>query len=687
MVTEDWVEHIKNTLGPSAFKDVALAALRVLYGRPVILSDGNGDDGVDAWIQFATGDLPVQIHSGRSEAWYDKLAADVKGSATIRSHPSRRLFFVCAQTPKPEVQQAKLARIEREFGIQVTLIDARGIASVADEREVLSALSRTVGMTLGAAPEGRLSAAQEARLAFSLFHDKGGDFRAEVLESVLAACLHRASGSVPIEMLLDQAVAAVGGASSLRRAFRRELDALAQNGSVTVDAHGVSIAASLRARTEAALDLQRLAADRLRQDCVQALERKVYSEEARQTLVGEVMEDLGALVQESLSSNLSPHTSGALARRLNALERRVGDALKPSGGTASEALRALLDVAAASTHGRSLAAAELFIQMTTHDRGHLTHVLTAQPRAEVWLDASVALPVLCGRLDRVATGWATSEIAVELHEALTERSIAVAVPSVYVEEMAAHLLQAARSYGAVIGADDDLARSENFYVAHFHSVARQRHEPTTEAHFLEFLEGVGLPTNWEDENRSGADFFAVRRRIERAVEGHLRRYGINVYRVKSSEAVPLPNEPARTPAVLRHDRLIVRDLEELAESNEGRILCSEDRWFVEVLSQRDLVAMHPSVFLDLLSLVEPRHESRRLASVRELAATFSERVTQSGAAVWDALVELEGERLADWQLLQRARAFKTEWLQRHAGAERPRAADWQRFKAGLSPGP
>lgn len=684
MLVEDWVEHIKNTLGPSAFKDVALAALRVHYGRPVVLTDGTGDDGVDAWIQFSTGDVPVQFHAGTSEPWYDKLTGDIKGSATIRTHSSRRLFFVCAQTPKPEAQQAKLAKIEKDYGLQVTLIDARGIASVAHEREVLAALSRTVGAVLGAPPERRPNAAQEARLAFALFHEKGGDFRAEVLRSVLAACLHHATEPVPVEALLDQAIATVGGARALRRAFRQELDSLTQDGSATLDARGVCATPSFLSRTEAALDLQRLAAQRLREDCVRALEKRVHSEEARTALVGEVFDDLGALVQESLVASLSATSTDALTRRLNALERRVDDALKPSGGTAAEALRALLEVAAASPHGRSLAAAELFIQMTTHDHEHLANVLTAQPRAEVWLDASVALPVLCGRLDRVAGGWATSEIAVELHGALTERAMKVVVPNVYVEEMAAHLLQAARSYAAVIGQDEDLGRSENFYVAHFHSVARQRSEPATPARFLEFLEGVGLPAHWKDADRSDADFLSVRRKIERSVENHLRRYGIGLRRLKSSEAVPLPGEPARTETVLRHDRLIVRDLEGLADSDEGAVLCSEDRWFIEVLTARNLVAMHPSAFLDLLVLVRPGAESRRLASVREFAATFSERVAHRGATVWDALAELEGERLADWQLLQRARAFKADWLRRHAGTERPRAADWQRFKAALS---
>lgn len=687
MLIEDWVEHFKNTLGPAAFEDVAIAALRVHYDRPVIPTDGTSDCGVDAWIKFATGDVPVQFHAGTSEPWCDELAGDIKGSETIRTHPSHRLFFVCAQTPKPELQQSKLAKIEKDHGIQVTLIDARGIASVAHEREVLAALSRTVGTTLGTPPTQRIDAAQEARFAFALFHDKGGDFRAEVLRSILAACLHQATEPVPAETLLDQAVVAIGGARSLRRAFRQELDLLTQDGATELDARGVSATSSLASRTVAALDLQRLAAERLREDCVRSLEGRVHSEEARVALVGEVLDDLGALVQHSLTANLSVTSSDALMRRLNALERRVDDALKPSGGTATEALRALLEVAAASQHGRSLAAAELFIQMTTHDHGYVASVLTSQSRAEVWLDASVALPVLCGKLDRVAGGWATSETAVELHAALVERSMKVAVPNVYIEEMAAHLLQAARSYAAVIGQDDDLGRSENFYVAHFHSVAQQRGEPATPAHFLEFLEGVGLPAQWKDADRSDADFLAIRRKIERSVEKHLQRYGIGVRRLKSSEAVPLPNEPARAATALRHDRLIVRDMEDLAESNEGTVLCSEDRWFVEVLTARDLVAMHPAAFLDLLSLVQPGSESRRLASVREFAATLSERVAHRGAAVWDALAELEGERLADWQLLQRARAFKVDWLRRHAGMERPRASDWQRFKAGLSPTP
>ncbi len=684
MQIEDWVEHIKNTLGPAAFKDVALAALRVLYpGRPPTLTDGTGDGGVDAWMRSPSGDVPVQFHAGTSEPWYTKLTRDIDTSETIKHHASHRLFFVCAQTPKADVQQSKLAKLENDYGVHVTLIDARGIASVAHEREVLTALSRTAGLTLGAPRERRLDAAQEARLAFTLFHEKGGDFRTEVLRSVLAACLHRAAEPISVEAVLDRAVTVVGEVRSLRRAFRQELDALLAEGSVELDARGVLATEPLRIQTTAALDLQRLAAERLREDCMRALTQRVHSEEARSALVGDVIDDLGALVQESRKSSLSPRTSEALNRRLNGLERRVADALKPSGGTAAEALRALLNVAAGSVHGRSLAAAELFLQMTTHDQSDLASMLTSQPRAEVWLDASVALPVLCGRLDRVAGGWATSEIAVELHGALVERAMKVVVPNVYVEEMAAHLLQAARSYAPLTGEDEDLNRSENFYVAHFHSVAQRRGEPTTPERFLEFLEGVGLPTRWRDAAGGDADFVTVRRKIEHTLEMHLRRYGIVVRRLRASEAVHLPNEPPRAPTVLRHDRLVARDMEELGEPDEGKILCSEDRWFVDVLTARGLVALHPSALLDLLTLVRPGVEPIRLASLREFAANFSERVMLRGASVWDALVELEGERLADWQLLQRARAFKAEWVRRHTGVERPRAADWQRFKATL----
>jgi hypothetical protein len=100
-----------------------------------------------------------------------------------------------------------------------------------------------------------------------------------------------------------------------------------------------------------------------------------------------------------------------------------------------------------------------------------------------------------------------------------------------------------------------------------------------------------------------------------------------------------------------------------------------------MLTDKYLLAIHPAVLLDVLQIVRPRQETKRLASVRELAATFSERAISDGAAVWDMLAELEDPDLSDRELLRRAKEFKEAWLKRANREESPRAADWQRFKA------
>ncbi len=677
MLVEDWVELIKNVLSPSAFKDVAMAALRALYSKPVKLADGTGDDGVDAWIELPSGKVPVQFYAGRAEEWDAKLARDLETHDLLKK--SGRMFFLCAQTPAAESQQKKVAQLETAYHVTITVIDARGIASTAHDPEVIAALSRSVPVVpLERAPRP-WNPAVDARLAFTFFHQKSGDFRAEVARSVLSACLVGGGEPIPTETLLSMAIDAAGIGDSVRRSFRRELEALAEERKIEVTADRVTATDELKKLTRDALNIQEIAAERLREDCVCALEGRVHSQGRREDAVKDVFDDLGLLLRASLAETLPGRSSAAITGRLDAVERRLADYLKPTGGSASEAIKTLVDVAAASHYGQALAAAELFIQMTDRESGQLATALAEHDDLVVWLDASIALPMLCGKLDRVADGWAASEIAVELHDALAKRGIKAIVPGVYVEEMAAHLVDAARRYRPLVGADPDLARSENFYVAHFHAVAQRRGEPTTLPRFDELLQDLGLPRQWEAEQR---DYLRLRRKIEITLEAHFKRYGIGVHRVMWVEALALPEEPGRSEIVLRHDRCVARALEEASKaSDEGLVLCSEDRWFVRVLTDKYLLALHPAVLLDVLQIVRPRPETRRLAAVRELAATFSERAITEGAAVWDALAELEDPDLSDRELLRRAKEFKEAWLKRANHEERPRAADWQRFKA------
>ncbi|AKT39768.1 hypothetical protein [Chondromyces crocatus] len=680
MLTNDWVEFIKNVLSPSAFNEVALATLRALYGTPVLLADGTGDGGADAWIEFQAGRKPVQLHSGLKEAWDVKLSGALDRYELLRT--SGRLFFVCAQTPA--APEPKLAQLEMKYGVVIKFYDARSIASLAAEPdrypEVYAVLARIIGASAARATPRPWSPSVDARLAFTFFHENSGDFRAEVARSVLAACLYRTSTPISVDALLSHAVDAAGIGTSVRRLFRRELDTLAAEGLVEVREAEVAATRTLAARTKAALDIQAAAAERLREDCIEALEGRIHDAERRRSAVDDVFDDLGLLVREVPPSALTGRTSEELTRRLDRVERRLADHLMPRGGTSSEALKELVDVVSASPYGKALGAAELFIQMTSRESDELATALTHGNDLTIWLDASVALPMLCGMFDRVAHGWTTSESAVELHQALRKRGIMAVIPSVYIEEMAAHLLEAARRYRSFIGVDEDLARSENFYVAHFHAVAQRRSEPATLVRFDEFLQDLGLPHDWESD-RWSQEPRRLRRVVEQSLETLAKRYEIGSQRIVSTEAVALQDEPRRSDIVLRHDRCVARELEEkVGSAGGGVLLCSEDQWFIGVLAAKQLLALHPAALLDVVQIVRPRDEPRRLASMRELAATFSERALSRGAAVWDLLAQLEAPQLSDRELLRRAKDFKSAWLRRTNRETLPRAADWQRFK-------
>jgi hypothetical protein len=271
------------------------------------------------------------------------------------------------------------------------------------------------------------------------------------------------SGQVPVQFYAGRAEP---WEAKLERDLGRAVEAMRSEGLVVVTDGKAAASAELAKMTAAAIALQQGAAERLREACVAALEKRVHAADRRRALVDDIFPDLGVLVREGLADMLPGRSADAVARRLNALERRVTAHLKPSGGDAGEAVRALVEVVAASPYGRALGTAELFMHMSERESTHLATALTARPILEVWLDASVALPMLCGKHDRVVRRWPTSEIAVELHAALVSRKVRLVVPSAYVEEMAAHLIDAARRYRPLVGADPALARSENYFVAH-----------------------------------------------------------------------------------------------------------------------------------------------------------------------------------------------------------------------------
>jgi hypothetical protein len=678
MLIENWVEFIKGVVSDSAFKEIGVAALRLLYGRPIRLSDGTGDGGVDAWMDVSpTKRVPVQFHSGRSIPWHRKLDEDLEKPLVKQS---TLLYFVTGQTPEEIEVMRKKAELRDRLGIEVEVLTARHVASFANQPSVLDLLSKISGVHASSGERPGPTRELDARLSFWFFHEKSGEFREEVARSLLAASLVRADDPIAVERLIDDALALMGGESRHRGLIRRQLEKYIEDGTVVRDGGGVRASAAFIHQTKAILNILQGAADKLREDCARALEKKVHSHKLRQETVDSVFDDLGFLLRRSIIDKL-PGTSNPMAAvRLNAIERRLSDALKPTGGSANEALQTLMEVASSSVYGRNLASAELFIQLTERDAVDVARILTGRERMEVLLDASVAMPIFCALHDHVATGWVTSVLAHELYELLRTREIRMSVPHLYLEEMAAHLI-AAKQYRPLIGCDDDLSRSINFFVAHYHSVKKSRNESVTIEGFDEFLRGFGLPPDIDS-----LDFVVARRKVERAMAEQLHFYGMPAVRVSFTSATSLPDEPSREKRVLEHDRCVAHwlDTRSLDNFTDGFVLCTQDRWLLSAVAGRDWLAVDAATLVDLVQLTRPRGNPAPLACVRELACRFTDAVTVRAAAIWDFLVKLEGSNLANRELLEHAKQFKEAWLLRRRETDVPKPEDWQRFKDGMA---
>lgn len=705
MTLDEWVDYLKNAVGAPAFKGLGVSFLREHFGREIHYSDGRGDGGVDAWVIFQS-EPPVraaaQFHAGRAERWDQKLSSDLAVFCAQRDQlpagDSRRLdfarlFFVCAQTPAAADVETTTQDLLEKHGVRVQIFDARAIASLALERRG-SALWRELVRQLPGATSSSSGARSlprdEALLTFAFLHEHPAKYRQAVAKSAVATVLHRHGGSFGEDELLAEGsrLLRVSEPSSL---VSRALRDLRSEGRVEVDSGVVKAKSELSETTAAALALATHESERLRLQCVQLVEPLVpagrhHRTEIATRAVGAVFADLGVLIRQPIEEQVlfaldptkQPESryERAAFERWRTVARRFEQELGIGDG-GPDALATVVSAIAQSPFAQSLAAAELFLDLTEHDGHELGQALASRSQRVV-LDTTIALPMMCSLFDEPVATWRTSAAAAELHHSLEARGARCIVPSVYLEEIAAHLLRA-RDYADVIEVGAELDRSRNFFVAHFCSVREVAGRPRARGDFLDFLASFGAP-----EANDAIPFEVERARAERRLRGILARYGIEIESVDEFlGAVALPQEPAREPIVIRHDRAVVTALRAWSRHDAAWIVCTADAWLRSVLNAEDFVALDSHALLDLLELVRPTETTRALAGALELASAISEQERELAAGVWDVIVGIERSGLRNRELAAKAQRFRDEWIERqHQGSV---AEAWVAFRASDGP--
>jgi hypothetical protein len=696
MNLDEWVTLVKG-VGPDAFKAIALAFLRERYRCHVQYTDGTGDGGVDAWVVLS-GEPPVraaaQFHAGTS-SWQTKLSKDLKAMAAFRdslasSNPKvrdfKRLLFVCTQAPAATDVEAFVQDAAIDHGISVQVFDARAIASIAlaQNGEVWRLLAQRLPGYADAST-ALADPRDEVRLAFSFFDEAPDQYRRAIAKSTIATVLHR-DGPCPREALIEESSALLGLAAPTNF-LRNALTNLASERLVEEAGDVVQATSTLAESTRATLAVAETERTKLRAECIRAIEPfvakgKHHRVELAAEAVDAVFADLGALVRYPIAATVAAAVQPSNQRRVtgerDAINRwrsaaqRVAAALDSDDGGIAP-LQTLVSRIASDPFAKRLAAAELFASLVEHDAQEFERALSA-PSQRVLLDTSIGMPVLCALFAKPVSSWPTSSAAHALYQSLRARSARIAMASVHVEEIAAHLLNA-RKYIDNIEKDVELSRSKNYFVAHYCSMREQSASRRNRHEFAEFLRDFGGP-----EAAGYGPWEQRRERAELEVTKLLERYSIEVQDLDDAQIdVPLPNEPRREPVVLQHDRAVVRSLVNRRTADSRWLVCSADVWLRGVLNDRGVVALDSVGLVDLLELVRPSGAQRPVFSTIVLATSLRDEARERSSTVWDAIIQVESGNLEDRELQRKAREFRDLWLQRR-NAEDDVAVEWERFR-------
>jgi hypothetical protein len=673
--TGEWIDVIEH-LSPTEFRDIASIFLRHHYQRSVELVDGTGDGGVDAWIvldPIRRVRLAAQFHAGQGVAWETKLARDLQ--KVLRAHPgTNALVYVCGQKPAGENVTEVTTTIYAEHNVTVTLFDARSIASKTLEPDIRHDFLRTLSTRTGLRPAA--NPVQATILAHAFFDDGIASFRSTIVRSAILVQL--IDEDLPRSELYRRMETVVGHAAE--RFVRRGIDALIKEHKLIEGPDTLlQCDPQVRADTRSILALQERRREKLVEDCARALESSTHGPDRRHDLANTLVDCLGTLwLEEARRRGSGPNSTQRgidteIRKQLAAIETQIHAYTKP-GADSRAAFDQIMRVAAASPYARSLAAGELYRSWTALDRTDLAFALGRRAAIAVLLDTSVAMPLLCARFHRVAAGYYPSETAAALFDVARSRELRLIVPDVYIEEIAAHWMKS-WSYAELTGSDPVLARSENFFVAQFHSV----HPDSTRERFEEFLEGFSHRLVAAMDPNA---FLRERARAERTFRLLLEECGVEVRDCPKSikDARNVEGPIGRDQRVTEHDRRVIawmQDPKDFDKSTE-LVLCTWDLWFREGNSTREWLAIDPSTLTDLIELLRPTDDRRPLVNVPTIAAAIRDEAAQQAAEIYDCIVQFHRKMPFPIDYRKAAIAFKTEWLSRRQ-PDPPSEADWQSF--------
>lgn len=668
----------------SIFRDVAFEYLRLRGFKEIALRDGWGDGGSDfgvAGSSRAGGALGIQVTVQRRD-WEHKLKADALKAN--EAFDTRAFLYVTSRRLPPVLIASIQDDLRDNHGISLQTADSQSIASTFYEHASTTRLLKLFGIE-GSRSQGRREGfgsplRLDAAYAFAFFGESSVSFKDEVIEhAVLAALTSPQATDGSRASVVRASLELLNLEQSQARLVESGVDRMLQRGRLGLVAGTLEPSAELADAVVAARALRSRRWGELQERLVQQITAHGLRGRALETALEAAKVASGALVLSGAASAegaLTHKDLGPAQRQAWRGLRELSASLMAAGLDPSDAatlVQALTETVVSADISQQLMAGELFVSLTRLDTPYLLQALGGAGGLDVYLDASVAMPMLAS-LYYEAGSQRYFRAASVAYEALIRGEISLVLPVDYLEEAASHLITAEAHYAPLVGRDPDLRLSTNAFVAHYVDLLERGVMPTD---FASYVGSFGL-------RRPDLTFHQKRREVMRVMEGLLGRYGIRVSKLPVSDDVLRDAETAiafkaqelsleRPSRLLRHDARTVAFLAGLnPRSGKSALLCTWDGLHLQLDPPQGtsvFAALDPAMLADLLSLATT--QEGHLMSGTILALELSEQASQQGADVLDAIVRLEGGSLHDAELLRRAEQFKSSYLEKLRSGARP----------------
>jgi hypothetical protein len=670
----DYLARAISAFSPNQLQDAALLYLRLRGFQNPELCDGWNDGGTDLRVWQPAG-FPGRfiIQASVEKKWHKKLESDLRKS--LGNYDVRAFLFITTRyIPELDFQRLR-DRLFAETGVAVDKADAQTLASVFYEEGRVNELLAVAGITAdGSANQvpQETTFLGEACFGFLFFSPAVQEFRHDFVDQAVSVYLsHR--GATERQALAAELRMELGLPKAQEAQIRTAIDRMLQAGRLIVDPDGrLYLSPIEQDHRIASQALASAAWSELRHDVIGKL-RPLLSADAAAAAdsilpyLGAAASASGKVIAGAFGRLDTQEFSGYIRKRLVEANARMEALGLTEPAVRDNLLKELAKLITSSAIGRSLEAAELFVYLSGLSPTGLSQALGAAAHAPTLvLDSNVIMPLLGNSYFATVPGR-FSAAASQLYRVSRALGLRLEVPLVYLEEAAAHLIDA-RKYSDLVDSDDDFRLSTNAWVAHYSALRKIGRSST----FGNYLAGLGgTPAIL------ARPFTIARRSIMHTLRQLLERYGIAVsadvgYDKADAEAAERDlawasqrfNRP-RLKITERHDAVVLASMRKLGGRGEAfAILCTWDRLLLATAAEVDSAwtAIDPPAAVDLLSLTSPHASSLSAINVLSIVAELSEETSAKGAAILDWLAKTQAEKLQDAELRRLALGFKSQYL-------------------------